>query len=151
MDATLWIESVAHEPFCIAIPEHHRLAGRSRLAARDLSQETLIWIPRHTHPLFYDRIVQYLLTLDFNPKRFIEADTITQALDFTAHRSGVALVPQSASRFQRSGVLFKPLTDHLIQIETALFVRRDQVHTSAQDFITVARSAISQEFSVVGR
>ena len=152
VDTALWIERVAHEPFCVALPEHHRLAGSSRLATRDLSQETLIWIPRHAHPLFYDQIVSYLLTLNFNPRRFLEADTITQALDFTAHRSGVALVPQSSSRFQRPGVLFKPLTDDLIRIETALFVRKDQMHSSVQDFMTVARSAIaSQKLSAVGR
>lgn len=104
------------------------------------------------HPLFYDQIVSYLLTLSFNPRRFLEADTITQALDFTAHRSGVALVPQSASRFQRPGGLFKPLTDDLIRIETALFVRKDQVHSSVQDFMTVARSAIAaQKLNVAGR
>lgn len=51
----------------------------------------------------------------------VATGTITQALDFAAHGVGVALVPQSASRFQRHGVLFKPLTDELIRIETALF------------------------------
>ena len=143
VDTALWIERVAHEPFCFALPEHHRLAANSRLAARDLSQETLVWIPRHTHPLFYDQIVNYLLTLSFNPKRFIEADTITQALDFTAYRSGVALVPQSASRFQRSGVLFKPLTDDLLRIETALFVRKDAMRASVKNFIAIALSSIA--------
>jgi LysR family transcriptional regulator, benzoate and cis,cis-muconate-responsive activator of ben and cat genes len=152
VDTSLWIERVAHEPFCIPLPEHHRLAGNSRLAARELSQETLIWIPRHTHPLFYDQIISYLLTLSFNPRRFLEADTITQALDFTAHRCGVALVPQSASRFQRPGVLFKPLTDDLIRIETALFVRKDQMHSSMQDFMKVARSTIAaQKLNATGR
>jgi DNA-binding transcriptional LysR family regulator len=69
VDTSLWIERVAHEPFCVALPEHHRLAGSSRLAARDLSQEILIWIPRHTHPLFYDQIVSYLLMLSIIKKR----------------------------------------------------------------------------------
>jgi DNA-binding transcriptional LysR family regulator len=142
VDTTLWIERVAHEPFCICIAERHRLAGSSRLAARELSNETLVWIPRHNHPLFYDQIVNYLLTLKFNPKRFLEAHTITQALDFAAHGAGVALVPQSASRFQRPGVLFKPLTDNLIRIETAMFLRKDQMRTSVKDFIAVAGSAI---------
>ena len=68
------------------------IAAASRLAAWELSNETLVWIPRHAHPLFYDQIVNYLLTLKFNPKRFLEAHTITQALDFAAHGAGVALV-----------------------------------------------------------
>jgi DNA-binding transcriptional LysR family regulator len=142
VDKALWIERVAHEPFCVCIAEHHRLATHSRLAARELSNETLVWIPRSIHRLFYDQIVNYLLTLKFDPRRFQEAHTITQALDFAAHGAGVALVPQSASRFQRSGVLFKPLTDELIRIETALFVRKDQMRASVKDFITIAQSGI---------
>lgn len=143
VDTALWIERMAYEPFCICIGEHHRLAGSARLAVRELSNETLVWIPRYTHPLFYDQIVNYLLTLKFNPRRFLEAHTITQALDFAAHGAGAALVPQSASRFQRSGVVFKTLTDDLIRIETALFVRKDQIHASVKDFITVALAAIT--------
>ena len=143
VDKALWIERVAHEPFCVCISIHHRLATHSRLAARELSNETLVWIPRSIHRLFYDQIVNYLLTLKFTPRRFLEAHTITQALDFAAHGAGVAFVPQSASRFQRVGVLFKPLTDELIRIESALFVRKDQVHASVKDFTAVALSSIA--------
>jgi DNA-binding transcriptional LysR family regulator len=143
VDKSLWIERVAHEPFCVCIAEHHRLATHSRLAARELSKETLVWIPRSIHPLFYDQIVNYLLTLKFNPRRFLEAHTITQALDFAAHGAGVALIPQSASRFQRPGVFFKPLTDNLIRIETALFVRKDQMRSSVKDFLELALSGVA--------
>ncbi|MGB6130228.1 MAG: LysR family transcriptional regulator [Acidobacteriaceae bacterium] len=144
MDKSLWIERVAHEPFCVCIAENHRLATHSRLAARELFNENHVWIPRSVHPLFYDQIMNYLLTLKFNPRRFLEAHTITQALDFAAHGAGVALIPQSASRFQRPGVLFKPLTDSLLRIETALFVRKDQMRSSVKDFIAVAISAIQE-------
>ena len=115
---------------------------RRRLQKR-LSYETLVWIARSVHRPFYDQIVNYLLTLKFDPRRFQEAHTITQALDFAAHGAGVALVPQSASRFQRPGVLFKPLTDDLIRIETALFVRKDQMRTPVKDFIAIALSGIA--------
>lgn len=135
VDNSLWIERVAHEPFSICLPEHHRLGARSRLSVRELRGETLVWIPRNNHRLFYDHIVNYLMTLRFDSRRFLEASTITQALDFAAHGAGVALVPQSASRFQRAGVLFRPLTDHLLRIETAVFARRDQMDSLVKDFI----------------
>lgn len=70
VDKALWIERVAHEPFCVCLAEHHRLAAHSRLAARELSNETLVWIPRSIHRLFYDQIVNYLLTLKFSPGVF---------------------------------------------------------------------------------
>ena len=143
VDKALWVERVAYEPFCVCIAEHHRLASHLRLAARELSNETLVWIPRSMHRLFYDQIVNYLRTLKFDPRRFQEAHTITQALDFAAHGAGVAFIPQSASRFQRPGVVFKPLTDNLLRIETALFVRKDQMRASVKDFIAVALSSIA--------
>lgn len=143
IDRALWIERVAHEPFCVCIAEHHRLATHSRLSARELSNETLVWIPRSIHRLFYDQIVNYLLTLKFDSRRFQEAHTITQALDFAAHGAGVALIPLSASRFQRPGVLFRPLTDNLICIETAVFVRKEQMRSSVKDFLAVALSGIA--------
>lgn len=40
-------------------------------------------------------------------------------------------------------MLFKPLTDDLIRIETALFVRKDQMRASVKDFIAIASSGIS--------
>ena len=143
MDKDLWVERVAYEPFSVCIAERHRFAAHSRLAARELHNETLVWIPRSLHRLFYDQVMTYLQTLQFDPQRFQEAPTITQALDFAAHGVGVALVPRSASRFQRPGVLFKPLTDELIRVETALFLRNDQVRTSMKDFISVALSGIA--------
>ena len=143
VDKALWVERVAHEPFSICIPEQHRLVAHSRLSARELSREALIWIPRSSHRRLYDKVVNYLRTLKFDPRRFLEAYTITQALDLTAHGAGVALVPQSASRFQRRGVLVKPLTDDFLRLETALFVRRDQMNTAVKEFIGVALPAFA--------
>lgn len=142
-DKTLCIERVAHEPFSVCIPEHHRFAAHSRLSMRELSGETLVWIPRSSHRLFYDQIVNYLRTLRFDPRRFLEASTITQALDFAAHRAGVALVPQSATRFQCPGVIFKPLTDDLLRVETAVFARRDRMHSLVKDLIVAVLAKIA--------
>jgi hypothetical protein len=35
-------------------------------------------------------------------------------------------------------VLFKPLTDKLIKIETTIFVRRDQMHGETSEFVNFA-------------
>ncbi len=54
VDKSLWIERVAHEPFAVCLPGHHRLAAYSRPSARELVDETLVWIPRNSYRLFYD-------------------------------------------------------------------------------------------------
>lgn len=45
---------------------------------------------------------------------------------------------QHGSCGQYAGVILKPLTDKLIKIETALFVRRDQMKGTMQDFENTA-------------
>jgi len=142
VDRELWMERIAHEPFAVCVNERHNLAKHTKLSASQLRHETLVWIPREIHPHFYDRIVSYLRTLEFNPKRFHQVQTITQALDFAAIGAGVALVPHSAQRFTRPGVLVKPLTDELMRIETALFVRRNPMNETAKNFIGVAISRV---------
>jgi LysR family transcriptional regulator, benzoate and cis,cis-muconate-responsive activator of ben and cat genes len=141
-DRDLWVAPVTHEYFSACIPDAHPLKNRTRLAARDLANETLYWVPRSVHPAFYDQVSDYLHGVGHHTDNLQEASAITQGIDLAAHNLGVALVPQSAARFQRSGVLFKPLTDKLIQIETALFVRRDKMHGDVLEFVNTALSEL---------
>jgi len=55
-------------------------------------------------------------------------------MDLVAHGLGVALLPQSASHLSRSGVMFKPVADLHLQIETALFARRELMRDKLRDF-----------------
>jgi len=141
-DRDLWVTPIAKEYFSACIPDTHPFKGKTRLAARDLANETLYWMPRSVHPIFYDQVADYLHGVGHHPDNLQEARAIIQGIDLAAHNFGVALVPQSAARFQRSGVLFKPLTDKLIQIETALFVRRDKMHGDVLEFVNAALSEL---------
>lgn len=87
----------------------------------------------------------YLHGVGHHTDNLQEARAIIQGIDLAAHNLGVALVPQSAARFQRSGVLFKPLTDKLIQIETALFVRRDKMHGDVLEFVNAGGTVSNQD------
>jgi hypothetical protein len=62
---------------------------------------------------------------------------------FAARAVGVALIPQSASRFQRPSVLFKPLTDILNRVETDFFVRKSQMRSSVKDLTALTEIAQS--------
>jgi len=92
-------------------------------------------MPRTMHPAFYDHVVNYLQGVGINSHHLQEALAIIQGIDLAANKLGVALVPQSADRFHRPGVLFKPLTDKLIKIETAVFVHRDQMRGEVKEFV----------------
>lgn len=134
-DKDLWVAPVAHENFGVCIPDTHPFREKTRLSAHDLTKEKLYWMPRFVHPPLYNQVTAYLSGVGYDLHNLHEARAIIQGIDLAAAKLGVALVPQSAARFQCPGVLFKPLTDKLPRIETALFVRRDQMHGEVQDFV----------------
>lgn len=135
LDKDLWVAPIAHEYFGVCIPATHPLKNKIRLSAHDLVDETVYWMPRAVHPAFYDQVAGYLRGVGINPHNVKEAQAIIQGVDLAATNLGIALVPQSAARFQCLGVLFKPLTDKLIRIETAVFARRDQMHDEIGEFV----------------
>lgn len=134
-DKDLWVAPIAYEYFSVCIPAAHALKDKLRLSAHDLVKETICWMPRSMHPAFYDQVAEYLHGAGIDSYNLQEARAIIQGIDLAANNLGVALVPQSAARFQCPGVLFKPLTDKLIRIETVLFVRKDQMHGDLKNFV----------------
>jgi DNA-binding transcriptional LysR family regulator len=141
-DKDLRVEVIGHEAFSVCMRNGHGLARFAKISAQQLQNETLFWIPRRIHRPFYDRIVEYLRTVRIDPRQLKEALSIAEELDFAALGAGVSLVPQSAARFNRPGVQFRPLTDQLVRIESALFFRRSQMSETLKDFVagTLARA-----------
>lgn len=135
LDRDLWVAPVAQEHFSVCIPASHPFKDKLRLSIHDLIEETVFWMPRSVHPAFFEQVTDYLFGVGIHPYNLQEARAIIQGIDLAAAGLGVALVPQSAARFQRPNVLFKPLTDKLIKIETAIFLHRDQMHGDIADFV----------------
>lgn len=132
-DRELWMERLVREPFCVCLPKGHALAHRPALAARDLHGQSLFWIPRDMHPPFYDRTVQYIESTGARPI-YHEIGSVAQAIEIAAQGMGIALLPNSTARLSRAGVVYKAVTDRYLQIETALFAKRELMRGVLQDF-----------------
>lgn len=124
-DRDLWVERVGQEGFSVCLPRNHRLAQKVGVSAHDLDGEMVFWMPRSLQPRFYGRVMKYLSSLGVQPV-FREVKSETHALEIAAQGFGLALLQRSASRISHVGVVFKPLTDRYLGIETVLFMRRDQ-------------------------
>lgn len=59
---------------------------------------------------------------------------LRQAKSARLKSSHIALLPHSASSLSRPGVVFKPVSDRYLKIETALFARRDLMQGVLKDF-----------------
>jgi DNA-binding transcriptional LysR family regulator len=133
-DPDLWVEPINQEPFCLCIPRNHRLAKQTAIPVRDLEGELVFWIPRDLHPEFYDKIGSYVRSTGAHIICH-EAHSPTQAIDATAQGLGLAVLPLSVSRLSRPGIVFRPVIDRFLRIETAIFARRDMMKGPMQELI----------------
>jgi len=123
-ESDLWVETLIREPFSVCVPKNHALALRTAISIRDLHGEVLYWIPRRVNPGFYDVVTEYIQSTGAEVIHE-EVCSIAQAIEIVSHNLGLALLPRTASHLSRTGVVFKNITDRYLQIETAIFARKD--------------------------
>ncbi len=140
-DMDLWVKPVAHEDFCICVPKNHEFSQRTSIPVRDLGGQSLFLFPRKLNAAFYDHIVEYVQSSGAHPT-FREIGSAIHAIDAVARNLGLALLPSGVSRLSRTGVVFKPISDRYLQIETALFARRDLLAGNLKDFVLFLASRL---------
>jgi DNA-binding transcriptional LysR family regulator len=133
-DEDLWVKPLAKEGFSLGISKNHRLARKPEVMAREIDGERLFWIPRQANPDFYDHTVEYIESTGAKPS-LREVLSFAHALEIVSQDFGIALLPRSATRLTHSGVLYKPITDKPLWIESAVCGRRDVHDDRIQTFL----------------
>lgn len=133
-DNDLWVRSVGYEGFAVCVPRNHPLALKPSLTVKELDRQMIFWLPRSLHPGFYGRVMKYIRSLGVEPL-LKEVCSQAHALEFSAQGFGLALLPRSAARISRPGVVFKSLVDRYLGIETIIIMRRDQRYGPVKDFV----------------
>lgn len=134
-DRDLWVQRVGQEGFAVCVPRNHHLAQKVGVTVHDLDRELVFWMPRSLQPRFYGRVMRYIGSLGVHPV-FREVKDTANALQLAAHGFGLALLPGSAAaHISYSGIVFKPLTDRYLGIETVLFMRRDQRYGKLKEIV----------------
>jgi hypothetical protein len=88
------------------------------------------------HPGFYDSTVEYIQSTGASPVLH-EVYPATQAIDIVAYGFGLALLPGVSARLNHMGVVFKPVADRFLQIETVVFARREHLRGRFQDLASL--------------
>ena len=94
----------------------------------------VFFFPRTVHPRFYDRTLEYVASTGARPV-WKEVLSFTHTMEIVAYNLGVALLPRSVAGHSHMGVVFKPITDKLFWIETALFSRQDPRDNRVQELL----------------
>ncbi|MFH1116487.1 MAG: LysR substrate-binding domain-containing protein [Pseudomonadota bacterium] len=122
--AGLVVETIAEEPYILALPAKHPLVSLKAVPLAALDGERLIFFPRRTHPRLYDRILACCSAVGCTPRISQETTTKTTAIALAAAGIGVTLVPESSKKQRRSGVVYRPIEGDLPMVELVLIRRK---------------------------
>ncbi|MET0661185.1 MAG: LysR family transcriptional regulator [Steroidobacteraceae bacterium] len=147
----LLVRPLLEESMIAALPAAHPLATvanamSSPLALAQLANETFILYKRPGGPGLYDAIITACRGAGFSPRVGQEAPRILSTLNLVAAGLGVSIVPESLSRLQMDGVLYRPLSnDPPLHAPLILACRRGEQSAAVQRFIDLVQSSVEQE------
>ncbi len=130
---------VHREPFVVALPQNHPLAGRNDLRLGDLQDEKFVAYGRRWAPGFFDAVMQMCTRQGFSPDIVQETGEMYTAMALVGAGVGVAILPQSVALAQSSSVVVKPLPASLGISEIAIAVRRGERSSLVDLFVEAAQ------------
>jgi DNA-binding transcriptional LysR family regulator len=129
---------VREDPFWVALPSGHRLAGRKRIALRDLEQESLFWFERVLNPGFFDYCKDVFEQKDFRPRTIPEPQDHHILLGKIAAEEGIGLIAGSMRAIARKGVVYRQLKDAPeLSMGIALAYAQDNTRAGLRELVDI--------------
>jgi DNA-binding transcriptional LysR family regulator len=139
---------IATEPLVLALAEHHPMAARATLRLEDVVQQPLVIFPRRILPSLYDAIFAMYHAAAQSPEVAQEAIQMQTIVNLVSAGLGVAWVPESVTRFQRPGVVYRSVTSKkgnpVPLCETSLVWPAGDAPPCVQRFMAFANPALAQ-------
>ena len=129
---------IRQEPYVLAVPSDHPLAGQKKVALSQLKNQPFIMYPRSVQPQLYDSMMTCFKDSGFTPKIVQEAKTKHTTIALVAAGLGVAVVPSSSKVIGRKGIFFLELDASLPHIEISMLWRQTDKNPVLVRFITFA-------------
>jgi len=111
------------EPLVMALPEAHAAAAAATLDLADIAAEPLVIFPRLIAPSLYDAVLAAYRAQGATPHIGQEAIQMQTIVNLVSAGMGVAWVPESVTRLQRPGVVYRPVANAGLRCETSLIWR----------------------------
>jgi DNA-binding transcriptional LysR family regulator len=134
-----WAEEVV-----VAMPKGHPLTRRKRIALGDLASEDHIVLQPESSQ-FARYIQTCCIDAGFLPRvsqQVVDAQSVPSLI---AAGFGVALVPQSITRFTTDEIVFRPIRPSPPSADVFLVFRKDETSMVVQNFIKLARRFLRQK------
>ena len=141
-DADRWlhVEPVYTDPMVAALPDGHRLAGRTRLTLGDLAAEPFVFFSRLSAPALHDALTARCRAAGFAPRVMQETAGWHTVASLVAAGVGAAFVPRAHARLRRPGVAYVPVRGLGVEVEMAAVWKRDDRSPVRDRFVTALRT-----------
>ncbi|MGE0800336.1 MAG: LysR family transcriptional regulator [Lautropia sp.] len=139
------------EPFVVAMPDDHPLAGERTMRLSRLSADPFIVFPREIGGHFYAESMRLFREAGFAPIVAQEAIQMHVAAGLVSARIGVALVPASIELLPIRGVVFRPLQGDAGTAEISVIRRADDESLLVDAFLRVALEVIGAGRGNIGK
>jgi len=137
-ETDLTVRIIAHEPWMVALPDSHPLAGRTRVSLKALAGEPFLLFSRELAPGLYDQLIAMCQGAGFSPRVVQEAQMHT-VVSLVAAGIGVSLVPATLQNLSRRGLVYKKLSGATPKLDLAVAWRREDRSPLLASFLSVVR------------
>lgn len=105
----LRFERLLEERLLVALPTEHPLESLDRVPLEAISDSPLIFYYRQLMPSLHDQVVELYQRVDAFPRVAQYAVHVQTIVGLVASGVGLAILPASAERVSREGVIYRPL------------------------------------------
>jgi DNA-binding transcriptional LysR family regulator len=135
------VENVVTEELMVALPENHQFRQRREVGFADLAEEPFLACPRKLEPGLYELCLGLTRQAGFQARVVQEAAHIQTLMGLVAAGVGICLVPSSATRLHRTGVIYRPISVPRVRIQKLLVWRKDPGPSPIAPFLEAVRQA----------
>ncbi|MFE1165664.1 LysR substrate-binding domain-containing protein [Nocardiopsis sp. NPDC058789] len=141
-DRSIIVHTLRRDRLLVALPVHHRLAGRGRLRAEDLAGEDLIVHSADRRSVMYDIVLGLLRDVGVEPRVRHEVGETSTLVTLVAGGLGVAVVPEPVTALELRGVAYRPLTGADAHVELAVAHRADRSEPHLARTVEIIRATV---------
>lgn len=125
----------ARSPLYAVLPETHEAAHKERLMLQDLAKDHWILFAKQVNPIAYDAIMDLAQREAIHPKDPHHIMVAHEAIQLVSEQMGVAFLTKASALLTNSeGVVFRPLADESMWLETCVVLRAEDCSRLVNEF-----------------
>ena len=126
----------------VAMAADHPLASRSRINLSSLANEPLVMFSRKVSPVYFDNLIATCKASGFSPRVLHEVRSVASQIAFVSYGQGIALVPASLKKLAPANVVFRPLSQKLNVVTTAVAWNAERANPLIDEIIARFRDKV---------